>query len=1854
MSTTSNSSLERGGKKGKKAKSKAEQPGSGITSPPEKAKGGKVTPLAPHSGTNQVVPPTDGGEKAIGKPTSGKLFSPGDDQASVEGGSEFLKNRDLRDTSDSEDDGDPTDPILQPEPYRGREKPDPPRDAERIDPNDSEVRRSREADDADWEEYFEEKKRERYEKGLATKKRNRLREEEERREKEELRKALKEKDRLLQEAGYRERKTTQEMELMRERLTAMGNARAHDLSRTGTPSPLPSSNMELGVPRSGEQSNDYNPLLSHQPKLVMKPTQPVNIVNEFSWPKFLKLKEQLQLTRANGNIVHRDDFILGEVMDKIRDCYVIFRERRDLSATEWDEFKLHELTDEEFFDRLEQSMQQNQVRVVTRKKFDEVIHQADPQLLADYSGLSQIPVRRFIDSIDAEMKSRQVEEPSEELVQRMATVLFDMIDIDPTQSSVRHGRRELARRLRERWSPVKYKMTWTNLKRFVIITAGKLVDELAVADRCNLDITVEGKEIGERDLERRRNLGKPRTSSDTRAYSPRFSPSRESSFSPPNYKSRSDDPDTGGNFSGSKRQGDNRHPSTTRDQKRPRVSSSPSVECTICGWNHKGECYLRNHPDANHNPKVRWRDSEKGRDWFAKDGSTRLPREKTLSGESHAPTGHNPAMLQRWQRKKGEWLLALDFMSNDKLPVLPCTVGVGDRSKELSTEAFLDTGSTGRNYIDWSLAEDLRAQGAILHTCDAVVCSPVKRTCDSCKGKVTFNVTFSYNEKRFRLRDFTAYVVDLPWGVIVGYPTVRKHDLTNQFRELFTASQVQHLECLPDKPSVTAEHGNPSKEGEQPSSSEDGRVRPKAITSLGEWLSILSESAQHSEFVTSEEEAEVNEMLPDVTEYLPSSGRGGGEHDEGSLLPAVIGDLPSKDKIKDLLKRYSSCFSREVKREPAKLHSLTLEVDTSLWEVRGNRAQPRPQSVEKTLEIVKQVNRMLELDIIERSDATEWSQVLLVPKPGGAWRFCVDFRNLNSSLVKKGWPIPNIKRMLHRVGQKHPGYFGIMDATSGFFQCMLHPESRKYSAFITDVGIFQWKRVPMGIATAPSYFQRAIAGTVMAGLMYECMEMYIDDMLVYGRTEEEFLVNLEKVLERLKEFNITVNPDKCKLGLTEVEFVGHVLNKDGSFMSEKKRGKIVNFPIPTDVKQLRSFLGMANYFREHIRNHSIEVQPLYELLRGKGKRGPVSWTTEGEKAFEKIKDLIANCPTLFFVDVEYGGLYLETDASDYGIGAYLYQKDREGKHRPIAFMSKALNPTERRWSTVEKEQYAIFRAFKEFEHLIRGFPLIVRTDHKNLVSIKDTHGKIARWRIAIDTFQYKIEYVEGKENAVADNLSRCMEDIQPEQSSENLLMDFSDVQEITEEQMRSRLSACHNPVVGHRGVDATIEYYKKYYGPYPRLREYVTAFIRACPFCQKISDMKEVIHTAPFVLSGHAPMRKISIDTVGPLNKEPDGYEYILVIIDNFTRFVELYPTKSVGAEEAAECLFNFFGRYGKPELVIHDKGTQFQNELVIKLIELMQATPVPTLTGSKEQNAIVERANKEVMRHLRALVFCDGLKFKWAKRLPLVQRIMNATRHSSIGAKPAQLLFGDAVDLDRGLFLESVEKVTEKNAKVTSRSWLDQLVATQRDLIQASDEFQKTLDQKHLEERKPKEVTTFSPGDHVLVAYGSTLTGRKPPTKLDTKWRGPLKVIKQVGNEITLEDLVTKKEEKHHIATVQPFDSQGMNETELQGIAAKDRNEFVVKEIIGHEGYDPSGKYKKSDVKFHVKWVNLPNTTWEEYSKLRDVDKLHEYLEARKMVDLIPLKFRKHQRRVKKRLAETPSSDQNDQRARKHRKLVR
>ena len=198
----------------------------------------------------------------------------------------------------------------------------------------------------------------------------------------------------------------------------------------------------------------------------------------------------------------------------------------------------------------------------------------------------------------------------------------------------------------------------------------------------------------------------------------------------------------------------------------------------------------------------------------------------------------------------------------------------------------------------------------------------------------------------------------------------------------------------------------------------------------------------------------------------------------------------------------------------------------------------------------KQIELLLKLEVIVSSQSTSYSQVLVVPKTDpepdpGTYRFCLDYRNLNTHIKSFGWRVPVIKELLQRLGYKRNGYFGVIDLTSGYHQAAIAPECRKHTAFITFMGIYEWARVPMGLKSSGSYFQEMMAAIVLIGLVYIICEVYMDDVLIHGKDPKDFMNNLRQVFERFRKHKITVNPRKCILGLTEVTFVGHRINKDG-------------------------------------------------------------------------------------------------------------------------------------------------------------------------------------------------------------------------------------------------------------------------------------------------------------------------------------------------------------------------------------------------------------------------------------------------------------------------------------------------------------------------------------------------------------------------------------------------------------------------------------------------------------------------------------------------------------------------------------
>ena len=344
---------------------------------------------------------------------------------------------------------------------------------------------------------------------------------------------------------------------------------------------------------------------------------------------------------------------------------------------------------------------------------------------------------------------------------------------------------------------------------------------------------------------------------------------------------------------------------------------------------------------------------------------------------------------------------------------------------------------------------------------------------------------------------------------------------------------------------------------------------------------------------------------------------------------------------------------------------------------------------------------------------------------------------------------------------------------------------------------------------------------------------------------------------------------------------------------------------------------------------------------------------------------------MFFLD-DTSPIFLQTDASDYGLGGYLFQVV-EGKEIPIAFVSKMLSDVEMRWNTTEKESYAIVFSFKKLEYLIRDRTFTLRTDHKNLTYIDtESSAKVRRWKLCVQEYDFFIEHISGKDNIVADGFSRLfnlnVEHVYLHQAFDIPRKEYEQIADI------------HNANIGHHGVERTLEKLQKRGLHWQYMREHVKRFIKNCECCQKMSFLKTPIHTHPFTVGCYEPMERLDINTIGPLPPDEDENKFILVIICCFTRWVSLYPVKSTTAEDCVDALLQHIGTFGTPNQILSDNGTQFTNDLVKELIKILGPQHLTTLPYSKEENAIVERVNKEILRHLRGLIFEHNEVSKWSK----------------------------------------------------------------------------------------------------------------------------------------------------------------------------------------------------------------------------------------------------------------------------------
>ena len=393
---------------------------------------------------------------------------------------------------------------------------------------------------------------------------------------------------------------------------------------------------------------------------------------------------------------------------------------------------------------------------------------------------------------------------------------------------------------------------------------------------------------------------------------------------------------------------------------------------------------------------------------------------------------------------------------------------------------------------------------------------------------------------------------------------------------------------------------------------------------------------------------------------------------------------------------------------------------------------------------------MLERNVVSPSQSPWSSPVVLVRKRDGSARFCVDYRKVNALTTKDAYPLPRIDETLDTLsGAK---WFSTLDLISGYWQVEIEECDREKTAFCTSEGLYQFNVMPFGLCNAPATFQR-LMDTVLAGLQWDHCLVYLDDIIVVGRTFEEHLTALRLVLERLERAGLKLKPTKCHLCQSEVQYLGHVVSAQGVAVDPSKTDRVRNWPKPQNKLAVQQFLGLASYYRRFVPNFATIAQPLHRLTE---KTVPFVWNEGCQHAFEKLKEKLTTTPILAFPDFSCTFL-LDTDASDYGIGAVLSQVATDGGERVIAYASRVLSKPERNYCVTRRELLAVVYFTDHFRQYLLGRQFSLRTDHQSiswLQNFKEPQGQLARWLERLQEYDFTIVHRPGKHHGNADALSR--------------------------------------------------------------------------------------------------------------------------------------------------------------------------------------------------------------------------------------------------------------------------------------------------------------------------------------------------------------------------------------------------------------------------------------------------------------------------------------------------------------------
>ena len=850
-------------------------------------------------------------------------------------------------------------------------------------------------------------------------------------------------------------------------------------------------------------------------------------------------------------------------------------------------------------------------------------------------------------------------------------------------------------------------------------------------------------------------------------------------------------------------------------------------------------------------------------------------------------------------------------------------------------------------------------------------------------------------------------------------------------------------------------------------------------------------------------------------------------------------------------------FMSDLPMEPPPERPQDHTIDTG--DARPVNKSPYSLSKEQLDEQKRQIEYLLERNLIRPSTSPWGAPVLFAKKKDGTWRMCIDYRALNDITVRNGYPLPKIQDCLIQIGKAK--CFSKIDLLSGYWQIGVAEKDRLKTVFNTRTGKYEFCVMPFGLTNAPATFQ-GIMNDLLRDFLDDFVVVYLDDILIYSNSDEEHLEHVKKVMQRLQDAKLYARPSKCCFMQKTVEFCGHIVGNGEVKMDAAKVKTITEWPRPQTNHDLRSFLGLCAYYRRFLQDYAAIASPLYDLIQQFNNRPNqiVRFNYAAVRAYECLKRELAGHTVLAQPDVNRPFL-METDASDFGWGAILIQVGEDGKEHPIAFESKRFSPAERNYATYERELLAIKEGLRRWRcYIENGHVTTVRTDHASLQYLKTSikpSGRLARWLAEFGEYKLDIKYKPGKEMIVADTLSRRSDyqlrtmtfdeavvayakdgslsgdevldsDLQRFEGQlkfEDDRVYYRDSEEDTyvpylEHWARSDfLNKVHNDY-GHV-ADKTMMDIIRVRQWWPDMRRDIKHFVRYCSACQLAAKPREVsrdvMHPSHTWHDKSQPFERWGLDLIGTLPKTDKGNRWIVTAIDYSTR----WPVAVAIPEATSEALADFvvhhiYKNYGAPAEIITDRGANLWATAMKLVLEKLGTRHRGTTPYHPRTNGAVERFNGVLGEMLTKYMIGHPIK-EWDQYLDQALFATRIRTHATTKFSPFYLLYGVNPKLPGDEVHPTPDQYDER---IDPAPFLSKERAT---AFQAT--MAKAIENKKRWDAKVNEKTKFAVGDWVLIQT-------KKPNKFEAPWYGPYMVIRAEWlNTYILRAPSGKKNEKYLIS---------------------------------------------------------------------------------------------------------------------------